>query len=105
MVSQYPHTITIANLIDFEQDGNGNFQPEETSLNISKECRCEPAKFNPVLTGTDGQSLAYEWIIYMPAFETQLPFGTEVTLVTQDGTYTGTIKRQITGSFNTRLWV
>lgn len=102
---QYPHTITIANLTDLEQDGNGNFQPEETPLDSSKECRCEPAKFNLVITGPDGNSLSYEWIVYMPILDIQLPFGTEVTLVTPNGTFKGTVKRQHTGLFNTRLWV
>jgi len=105
MVEQYPHTMTIAKLTDFEQDGNGNFQPDETPMDISKECRCEPAKFNPIITGPDGQSLSYEWTVYMPPLDVNLQFGTEVTLVTATGVYLGTVKRQHNGYFNTKIWV
>lgn len=106
MVSQYPHTITIQLQGEFEQDASGNFQPKAgTGGTFSSECRAEPAGTNPVIKGADGEDIVFVWVVYMPKSVVNFQFGDDVTVTINGENFSGTVKRQYNGQFNTRLWV
>lgn len=108
MITQYPHSVTVTTIAPSTQDGVGDYQPTGVAATTigPLECRAEPAGSNPLLKGPDGDDLTYDWIVYMPPLATELTFGYRVTITMQNGsTFTGSLKRQSNGQFNTRLWV
>ncbi|HCY40440.1 MAG TPA: hypothetical protein DHV48_03665 [Prolixibacteraceae bacterium] len=106
MVGQYPDIIVISPKPEFAQDENGNFEADDAANAFTSECRAEVAGSNPILAGTDGQTVSYKWIVYMPKTSEFFEVGDEVTLTKADGSiYTGSLKQQSNGQFNSRLWV
>lgn len=106
MVSQYPDIIVISPSPEFTQDENGNFSANEAANAFTSECRAEVAGNNPIITGTDGQTISYKWIIYMPKTSESFTVGDGISVTKADGSiYTGSLKQQSNGQLNSRLWV
>lgn len=106
MVSQYPDIIVISPKPEFTQDESGNFGAGQTPNAFTSECRAEVAGSNPIITGTDGQTVSYKLIVYMPKTSEFFAFGDEVTVTKADGSiYEGSLKQQSNGQFNSRIWV
>lgn len=107
MALQYPHTISIEIQPEFSKDASGNFQAVAgTGGAFTSSCRFEPAGENPVIKGDNGEDIVFTWMVYMPKTETELNFGDKVTITLANGSqYSGTLKRQYNGQFNSRLWV
>lgn len=106
MVVQYPHIITVTPAGTPEQGEGGDFEAPEAGAPVSYPCRVEDAGGNPVINMPDGQSLTYRFTVYMALIGVVYNFGDAVAILKQDGSlFTGTIKQQSNGQFNTRLWV
>jgi hypothetical protein len=106
MVEQYPHSITITPVGTPEQGEGGNFEAPVNGTPATYGCRAEEAGSNPVITGPDGNSLVYRFIVYMPLIGVNYSYGDIVHIVKQDGSeYNGFLKHQSNGQLNTRLWV
>lgn len=106
MVTQYPHSITITPKVDPVQGQSGNFTAPVSGTPVTSMCRVEPAGSNPVLTGADGNVVNYAFVVYMPLQTNQFRYGDAVVItLANQSQFTGFIKQQSNGQFNTRLWV
>lgn len=103
---QYPDHIEILKSPEFIKEANGNFNPGGDGEQFTSQCRAEPAGSNPEIKGADGNHIYYSWVVYMPKISEVFEFGDKATVTKADGSvYTGSVKRQHNGLFNTRLWV
>ena len=106
VIEQYPHSITVTKVPDYEQGVDGNFSTDGEATTFVSSCRVEPAGDNPVIKGVDGSDIVFRWIVYMPRTEEELDFGSPVMITLKNGSqYQGTLKRQYNGQLNSRLWV
>ena len=101
MVIQYPDLIELSWSDAPTQDGDGNWMEGEKSL-ASLSCRAEPNGEGKTVTSVDGQVVQYQFTIYMPTPDTDIPAGSIVDL---NGKEIGEVKRFVKGQFNSRLWV
>ena len=89
------------------QDENLDWEtPEGGPSSFSSICRAEPSGKGDTIRGVDGTEIYFAFVVYMPLTETVLKTEADVTLTLAAGdVYTGKLKRQSNGQFNTRLWV
>lgn len=102
---QYPHTIVVTWITDPIQDPDtGIFTPGE-QVSHTFSCRSEANSKADKVSGADGSMLDFAFNLYMPLTDVQIPFGADYSLTDYTGTFTGKVKRQRIGRFNTRLWL
>lgn len=84
MVSQYPHII----LIPPGKPGNtpfntttARYEPEAPADLIEQSCRYEPSPITRELQLTDGSSVKYKGIVYLPLTAPDIPTGLLVEIV------------------------
>jgi len=104
MVEQYPHTATFTLKVAASQGAGGNWTPGSES-SLQTECRLEANGQGKTITGVDGQAVEFAWTMYSPLMTTVIPAGTAVSVVMENETVKGTVKRQHIGQLNTRIWL
>lgn len=110
MVSQYPHILKFEAVTagDPYKDDNGDIiVPKGTKTTIELKCRFEPNSTGKTIISNNGQSKIYNWDIYMPLFQPDVPNGIEIKGFLLDGSLkaSGTVLRFDRGQMNARAWV
>lgn len=105
MVKQYPHKMTLSTTEDSEYEGGVLVPGDSDSVDL--DCRAEPNSKNLFITGPDGQSLVYDWTVYIPLPVEKIAEGTAVELFDENNAAfgRGTVKRFHPGQLNARVWI
>lgn len=103
-MKQYPHTATFTIEVPATQGDGGKWIKGSTSSFLS-ECRLTPNGQGKTITGADGKAIEFAWTMYAPLMTTVIPEGTKVSVVMENETVTGVVKRQHIGQLNTRVWL
>ena len=105
MIAQYTDHISIKIQGQPYQDENYNWVEPEEQL-FESECRAEPNKLNAIIKTGDGAEKYYDFNVFMPQTDTELPVGSDVVLTLHDGSVVkGMVKRAHNGQLNSRVWV
>lgn len=107
--TQYPHTFTLSfNAEEATKDANGNWQQaSDNAPEIQYQCRAERASGYVYRSGTDGKTVYFSWLLYMPPMVDNVADGAQVTVKDDKGKVfaSGSVLQFIPGTFNARLWL
>jgi hypothetical protein len=110
MIAQYPHYLFVHVVGASVQDADGNWTTTNDSYQFLSMCREETNGKGSVINGSDGRSVVYSSVIYIPRSGSSVAEGAEV-VVTQfndpeDGVrLRGRVLKFDVGQMNKRLWV
>lgn len=110
MVTQYPHILKFILVTESEpyenEDGDIIIPPgvEET---IEIKCRFEPNSKGQTIITNDGKVLIYNWMIYMPLGQPEIPNKIDLIGYNADGSIKGkgVAERFDNGQLNARVWL
>lgn len=103
-MKQYPHNATFTIEVPALQDADGSWTQGGTS-SLQTECRLEPNGQGRTITGVDGKAIEFAWTMFAPLMTTVIPAGSEVSVIMDNETIPGVVKRQHIGQLNTRVWL
>jgi len=108
MVEQYPDTIIITVNPALYQDPDTGIYSAATGTPEVKTfgCRAEINGAGRKVTGRDGSSMDYSFVVYLQKTSYTVPFDASYTLNTRDnGQFTGKVLQAHAGQLNTRIWL
>lgn len=105
MVGQYPHKLVIELPASQPTLANGEWVFGSTTT-VTLECRAEPNSGNRTIPSQTGSLVVFEFSIYLPLMDTEIPFDAKCTLtISPTRVIVSKCKRHENGQLNSRIWL
>lgn len=110
MIKQYPHFLFVVQKPESVQDSEGNFVSGSSTTVLHSFCREETNGKGSMINGTDGRSIVYSSVIFLPRSAVKLAEGTQILIGNNEDPNTairikGPILKSDEGQLHSRIWL